>query len=436
MKKATLLLLVILLISSCKKDDESSNPSNVNLSNHNILLVIADDMGIDATPGYPIGAIKPNMPNLESLAADGLTFDNAWANPICAPTRATMLTGRYGYRTGVLDVLTTSNIPTTEKTIQTYLDETTNSAYSHAVAGKWHLSGNNASGPTGMGVGYYAGVLSGGVGDYYNWPLTENGQTNNTQSYCTSTITDLAIDWINEQDKPWFCWVAYTTPHTPFHFPPANTHSQGNLPTDTASINANPMPYYMAMIENLDFEMGRLLESIPADELANTSIIFIGDNGTAGQVVQAPYSSNRAKGNLAEGGVHVPLIVSGKDVSRKGQRDASLVSSVDLFATVAELVGLDLPVYEDSRSFKPLLTGTTAARSYNYAELLSTGSPNKTGYAIRDEQYKLIQFDSGTERFYDLSVDPYEQNNLSNNLSAAEATARQALLDEAGRIRQ
>jgi len=141
-----------LLLMSCNNENINSNLANnqeetqqlksVNLSTNpqhpNILLIIADDMGVDATPGYSIGATKPTMPNLQSLATNGLTFDNAWAYPKCSPTRAALLTGKYGYHNGVLNV--GNHISLTEKSLQTYLDENTSTDYAHSIIGKWHLS--------------------------------------------------------------------------------------------------------------------------------------------------------------------------------------------------------------------------------------------------------------------------------------------------------
>lgn len=405
-------------------------------SKPNVLLIIADDMGIEACPGYNIGAIKPNMPNLQKLINNGVTFDNFWTYPICSPTRASILTGRYGYRTGVLNVDDAGIIPADEKTLHTYLDEQTGKAYSHSIIGKWHLSQKEPNRPTQMGIGYYAGLLSGAVTDYNSWSLTENGQTSTSTEYVTTKLTNLAIDWINAQNKPWFCWLAYTAPHTPFHLPPDTMHSQGALPTDQASIDANPQPYFMAMMESLDFEIGRLTKNIPQDELANTVIIFIGDNGTSGQVVQAPYISTQAKGSLYQGGIHTPLIVSGPVVSRSNERESALIGSTDLFATIAQLCGSETTKYHDSYSFKGLLDGTRASdRTYNYSEVLST-SPSKSGYTVRNDQYKLIQFDGGSRRLYNLNDDRYENNNLINKLNTADQTALDELTTEASLIRQ
>ncbi len=427
------ILSLLILLAACKKDDCPTVTTQPN-----ILLVIADDLGLDATPGYSEGSVKPNMPHLQQLALDGLTFDQVWADPICSPTRATILSGKYGYHTGVLNAESASTIPSSTLTLQSMLDQRTGSSYAHAIIGKWHLSNGEPNRPTEMGVGYYAGLLTGAVTDYNSWAFTENGQTAQYNGYSTTKFTDLAIDWIGAQSKPWFCWLAYNAPHTPFHLPPANMHSQGNLPSDPGSIDADPLPYYMAMTESIDYELGRLMDSMSEEELANTIIIFIGDNGSPGQVIQTPYDSNRAKGTLYQGGVHVPMIVSGCGVSRKNERDENLINSSDLFSTITELAGATLPDYENSYSFKPLLSQSgTGSRTYNYAEVLDANNANKTGFTIRDERYKLIEFEVAPRRFYDLTEDPHEGTNLLNaGLTEDEQARLDALLLKASEIRQ
>lgn len=430
-----LLLVTILLISSCKEDDDS-NSTIPNSSKPNILLIIADDFGLDACPNYDIGNTKPNMPNLQAMMNKGITFDNFWAFPVCSPTRASILTGKYGIKTGVLNASNASTINANEKTLQAYLDEQLGKVYNHSIIGKWHLSNGEPNRPTEMGIDYYAGLLSGGANSYNNWDLVENGISTPSNDYITTKITNLAIDWINEQDQNWFCWLAYTAPHTPFHLPPAEMHSQGDLPSDQASIDENPEPYYMAMIESLDYEIGRLLANIPADELENTIILFMGDNGTAGQVIQSPFTSNRSKGTIYQGGIATPLIVSGKGVIRNGERDSNLISSTDLFATIAQIAGVNSSEYENSISFNSLFTNaTTTNRKYNYSEVLNNVAI-KSGYTIRNHKYKLIKLDNGAERFYNLTSDPFETNNLINNLSSEEETIYNELLSKADQIRQ
>lgn len=404
-----LVAIIFVLVFSCNNTDESgTGDDNPESSKPNILLIIADDMGLDATPSYNIGGTKPNMPNLQSLMNSGLRFTNLWSNPVCTPTRGTILTGKYGFRTNVLKV--DDPMSTSEISLHRHLDNT-NSGYNHAVIGKWHLS-NDSSHPTSMGVNYYAGILNGGVQSYTNWNFTENGTTTNSNEYTTTKFTDLAIDWVGQQTQPWFLWLAYNAPHTPFHLPPNDLHGQGNLPSGQGNIDANPLPYYLAMIEAMDTEMGRLINSMSEAERDNTVIIFIGDNGTPGQVVQ-DYNSNRAKGSLYQGGVNVPMIISGKDVTRVNAIEDALINTTDLFATISELAGNSTPEINDSKSFKDLLSNSNInTRNYSYTEI--GNNAGGSDYTIRNTTHKYMLFDDGTERFYNLSNNPLENPNLLN----------------------
>ncbi len=222
---------MLLVFLSCSKDDKTSE-TIPEPSKPNILLIIADDFGLDACPNYSLGTSKPNMPELQKLINKGITFDNFWANPMCSPTRASILTGKYGVKTGVLNATDASTINASEKTIQSYLDDNLGKIYSHSIIGKWHLSDNEPNRPTEMGIDYFTGLLKGTVNNYNQWNLVENGVSSVNTAYITTKITDLAIDWINNQDANWFCWLAYNAPHTPFHLPPDYMHSQGTLPTD------------------------------------------------------------------------------------------------------------------------------------------------------------------------------------------------------------
>ncbi|GAA3639881.1 hypothetical protein GCM10022397_26420 [Flavivirga jejuensis] len=414
-------------------DDTEKETENTQSTAPNILLIIADDMGLDATPSYDIGNTKPNMPNLQSLIDTGVRFNNLWSNPTCTPTRAGILTGKYGYNTGVTQV--GDELSTSETSLQAYLDSNTNSAYSHAVVGKWHLS-NNANHPNNMGINYYAGTLGGGVPSYTNWSLNINGTTTTSTEYITTKLTDLAIDWVNDQTKPWFLWLAYNAPHTPFHLPPDDLHSQGVLASDQTSIDANPLPYYLAAIEALDTEMGRLISAMSQEEKDNTIIIFIGDNGTPNQVAQE-YVSMRTKGTVYQGGVNVPMIISGKGVTRINATEDALINTTDLFATIANIAGVDITEINDSQSFKTLLSGSgTATRDYTYTEI---GKTSGSDYTIRNATHKYISFYDGSEAFYDLSSNPLEAPNLLNAnqlpLSASNSSIKDALTTKLSEIR-
>ena len=433
-------MLIVFFMSiglySCSNEDVTNTEVNISVESEkpNILLIIADDMGLDATPGYNIGSVKPNMPNLQEMINEGIRFNNVWANPVCTPTRGTILTGKYGFRTNVLKV--DDAMATSEVSIQSQLDNQ-NSGYSHGVIGKWHLS-RNSSHPNNMGVDYFAGHLSGGVQSYWNWNLTENGVTTSSSEYTTTKLTDLAINWVEEQTQPWFLWVAYNAPHTPFHLPPDELHYQGNLPLDQASIDANPLPYYLAMLEAMDTEMGRLINTMTEEEKNNTVVIFIGDNGTPNQVVQQ-YASNRAKGSLYQGGINVPMIVSGKGVSRFNTSENALVNATDLYATIAEIAGLSINEINDSKSFKELLTDADGEkRKYIYSEIgKETGGSD---YTIRNVSHKYIKFDNGNEGLYNLSATYIEGTNLLNAnqlpLSSSDEEILNELVSKLDEIRQ
>ena len=165
--------------------------------NPNILLVISDDLGLDASSGYQVGTDLPTTPTLDELAATGLIFDNAWAYPLCSPTRATILTGRYGIRTRVL--APSDPISLMETSLQSFIDTNVPNTYTHAVFGKWHLSGRDNGGidnPNLMGIDHFAGFEGGGVRDYFDWTLVENGRESASDVYTTTRFVDLAIDWI------------------------------------------------------------------------------------------------------------------------------------------------------------------------------------------------------------------------------------------------
>ena len=430
-------ILAFLIFSSCNSDDAATETSDPipTPSSPNILLIIADDMGLDATPGYSVGTSKPTMPNLQDLMNSGVRFNNVWSNPVCTPTRATILTGKYGFRTNVINV---GDVLSTSETSLHKVLNTNASEYSHAVIGKWHLS-SDPTHPTAMGVDYFAGLLGGGVQSYTNWDLNENGVTTTSTAYTTTKFTDLAIDWVSAQSQPWFLWLAYNAPHTPFHLPPTNLHNQGDLPADDASIEANPLPYYQAMIEAMDSEMGRLLSTMTQEDRDNTLIIFVGDNGTPSEVVQE-YNSNRAKGSIYQGGVNVPMVISGKNVTRVNETEDALISTTDLFATIAD-VAAGTASYDsgDSRSFLDLLNSSNSkGRDFVYTEKYNSQTQGPD-YTIRNATHKNIYFNTGAEALYNLIENPLESPNLLNEnqlpLSASDAAIKLSLTTELSSLR-
>ena len=380
----------------------------------NILLVIADDMGVDASPCHVEGSRLAKMPTLEDLCGEGMIFDAAYAAPLCSPTRATIMTGKYGFRTGVTGVVSPSEhngLSSSEETLFDVLGRETD--YSSAVIGKWHLSSerHDLDRPETLGVDYFYGPLSGGVSDYTSWTAVEQGKRIRVSDYATSALSDKAIDWIDDQSSPWFLWLAYNAPHTPFHAPPRNLHSFGELSGDKRDIRRNPDRYYFAALEAMDSELGRVLGAIAPDERENTFVVFLGDNGTPGQLFRGTSKQGKTKGSLYEGGTNVPLVVTGPEVLQ-GQ-GTELVASTDLYSTILGLAGVKIST-KDSFDLSPALFDyASTGREIVFTEISGDSKGgSKSGWAIRDARYKLIQHDHSTAELYDLQSDPTEHTDL------------------------
>ena len=373
----------------------------------NILIIIGDDMGVDMLEGYDVGANLPTTPNLDKLRSSGITFQNVWGAPVCSPTRASILTGKYGINNGVNNV--PGYLTTEHKSIFTEINELSNGRYQSCVVGKWHLGRrNNPDHPLDHGVDEYMGVLGGGVQDYYSWGKVENGTISTSTNYVTSYFTDYAANWINSQSDPWIMWLAHVSPHSPFHVPPDSMYTQ--------EATNSRRQQYLAMIESLDFEIGRLLNSIPQEVLNNTLIFFIGDNGTPNNMLQT-YPEGRGKGSLYQGGIHIPMIATGKGITRIDVNEEALINVSDLYATITHLVEPDYPLnLNDSHSFKHLLDQSEGqSRQYNYMGIgRNNENDSEEGHTVRGNRYKLIRIGQ-KEELYDLELDPYEINDLLVN---------------------
>lgn len=385
----------------------------------NILLIISDDQGLDASAQYAYSNDLPNTPNLNALANQGLIFDNAWATPACTTTRATLITGKYGKNSGVTYV--PAPLTDEHQVLQSYISEQLpNANYQSAVFGKWHLGGGNAravdSHPNDVGVTHYAGNLA-NLADYFEWELTVNGNTSISNEYHTTHITNLAAEWIEQQSTPWFAWVAYSAPHSPIHLPPETLHNR-TLSGTRNDINANSREYYLAAIEAMDTEIGRLIDGLESSERDNTVIIFLGDNGTPARMIdRSVYTDGHTKGSLYQGGVAVPLFISGTGISRVGERESALVTATDLYATIAQLAGSQQTNIHDSYSFADSLTNADAeSQSTIFTQFESAST---TGIAVRNQNYKLIEYSDGTRELFSLSNNFSEIDNLIDDPSVS-----------------
>ncbi len=401
----------------------------------NVMLIIADDFGLDLSPCYDVGADKPRMPNLERMCDEGVVFDTMWATPLCTPSRATLLTGQYGFRTDVVQV---GDVLKDTPSVMDAL-ENTDPDYADAIVGKWHLTDTDPidpNAPARFGVQHYAGFLGGFTDDFYSWDFAEDGKEGHSYTYTTTWMTDKALEWIGQQgDDPWFLWLAENEPHFPFHLPPTDLQHYSELTGNQADIDAHPRAWVKAQAEALDTEIGRLLVSMDPEVRANTTLIFMGDNGTDPDVIGSPYWREHAKFSVYEGGVRVPLVVAGAGVTRHGEHEDALVQSVDVPATILDLVGAD-DRFHDGRSFAAALTDPSfTGRDHLYvdairAEPFTGGRP---GWAVRDANWKLIEYDDGGRELYDMQADLGETHNLIAGSVPAELKTEYETLEAYGR---
>jgi arylsulfatase A-like enzyme len=389
----------------------------------NILVIIADDLGVDRVAVYGEHPEPGNTPTLDKLAQRGLLFRNVWSNPVCSTSRAALLTGRYAFRTGIGHGVVPVQDHELDPDIASLADLL---APTHATGafGKWHVHSVPGSGvdhPGLMGFEHYAGgldVFEEFIGDgYTDWVKTVDGTQTPTSAYATSETVDDALAWINDQPGPWFAWVAFHAPHAPFHAPPPELHSF-DLPPEVA----DDIPLHTkAMVEAMDTEIARLFASLGSEVLSDTLVVFVGDNGTDKPAVTPPADPEKAKNTLFEGGINVPLIVAGPGVPQDVEC-AGLVNTTDLFATLADVAGASLPVPDDSVSMAPYFgdPDQSSLRSFAYADVFQ---PNgflpytRWERAVRDGRFKLIrEIDTVTlgeqDALYDLFADPGEELNL------------------------
>lgn len=446
------------------------------VSAQNVLLILADDMGVEALSVYGLGKTAPTTAALEKLAREGVVFSNFWSQPVCSPTRASIMTGRYGFRTGVGRPIAPAadggpsgplppppakpasapyeapgrgrsagnpvsrGLQIDEFMLPMALDAGTGGAYRTAAIGKWHMADVDngwLEHPRRAGIDFYEAVMH-GEDSYFAWRKNVNGRVTTTTSYGAPDRAETATRWIKEQGgEPWFMWLSFILPHTPLHLPPRELlQSDYSDLSPTDNTQDDSIRYFHAMIEAMDTAIGRVLDSMDPEVRENTYVIFIGDNGTDRGSVAEPFDSGRAKGTVYQGGVNVPLIVTGPGVAEGGVSDA-LINSVDLYATILEMADVNVDeavprrVGQDSVSFLPYLAnpGMPSRREWVYADVFSgsfAGLPD-ANYTMRNDRYKLLRH-QGTEEFYDLAIDPYEHVNLFEGQLSAEQQAQYRLL--------
>jgi arylsulfatase len=394
------------------------------------LIIFTDDQGFSDLSFY--GNPSLETPGLDALARDSLRLEDFLASPTCSPTRAALMTGKHEFKVGITHTvsgrsLLKPGIPTLPAHFQA-------AGYRTAIFGKWHLGETYPSRPQDRGFDEVFIHLGGGIGQtpdywgnaYFDPHIHHNGNWTKTEGYCTAVFSQAAWDWIdNGSTSPWFAYLSLNAPHTPLEIDEklAQKYLDKGLPESQAR--------FYAMIDDLDREIGELLNKLEDRGLSeNTIVLFMGDNGSAkgGNPSEMEYNAGLrgTKASPYQGGVRVPCLLRWPAGKIQGGRPIeSLTSMIDIFPTLAELAGIPLDRHTptDGRSLVPLLNNTNDANWADRTVVTHVGRwPNgeaeahkHRGSAIRNERFTLV---NGIE-LYDLQNDRSEQRDVSEEYPEA-----------------
>ncbi len=424
----------------------------------NVVLIVADDLGWADLGVY--GSDLHQTPNLDRLAAEGLRFTQAYASaPVCTPTRAALLTGKYPARLHMtiwreasrrpprdrplVPPVTASDLPLAEVTLAEALQQ---AGYLTAHIGKWHL-GDADHYPENQGFDVHIGGTHWGAPQTYFFPYRGNrlygGEPRYVPGlhfgrpgeYLTDRLTDEALAVLDRVgDRPFLLNLWHYTPHTPIEGKPELVeHYRRLIRPGLRHRNAA----YAAMVHSLDESVGRILGRLAERGLdRNTLVTFTSDNGGyinefQGEVVTSNFPLRSGKGSLYEGGIRVPLIIRAPGLARPGAVSDEPVTSADLFPTILELTGAPHSGDIDGLSLMPLLAGAASRLRrdelyFHYPHYYATTTP--VG-AVRMRDWKLVEyFEDGRLELYNLAQDPAEERDLAAYLPerARELAARLA----------
>ncbi|MFH6602927.1 arylsulfatase [Maribacter algicola] len=407
----------------------------------NIIIIITDDQGYGdlGITGNP--HIK--TPNIDAFAKAGVRFNNFHVSPVCAPTRSSLMTGRYSLRTGIRDTYNGGAImASTEVTIAELLKQ---ADYRTGIFGKWHLGDSYPSRPNDQGFDESVIHLSGGmgqVGDFTTWfkgdssyfdpVLWHNGKQEPYQGYCSDIFANEAMKFITEnKNAPFFCYLSFNAPHTPLQVPekyynmykgidPAIGFDDGRPFVEMSEKNKEDARKVYAMVSNIDDNVGKLLDKLKELRIAdNTLVIFMTDNGP--QQMRYVAGMRGRKGSVYRGGTRVPFFLQYPKLI-KGKRDIEpLTAHIDILPTLAEICKIKMPLDRkiDGRSLVPLLIGKNETWSERpFFSYWTRHYPEKYyNISLQKGNYKLVghtNYNAKPEDFelFDVHKDPYEQQNI------------------------
>jgi arylsulfatase A len=369
----------------------------------NVLLVLADDMGYGDLGVH--GTPHIETPRLERLAAESVRFERFFVTPLCAPTRAALLTGRAALRTGVWGVK--QNQETMSADEVTLAEALRGAGYRTGCFGKWHNGELYPTTAPGQGFDEFFGFCGGHVNGYFDASLMRGATPEPTTGYIADVLTDAAIDFMERhRDRPFFCYVPFNTPHTPLQAPDrefAAAKAKGLSDTEAG---------YDAMCANLDANVGRLLDAVDRLRIApDTIVLFLSDNGAAAPRFNAGMKG--FKGSLDEGGSRVPLFVRWPGRLGPPREIPQIAAVIDLYPTLLDLCGVPPPPGPpiDGISLRPLLERRPVTGGPERL-LFTNWSGRPEAGAVRSPRYRLVS-DGGRWRLYDMLADPGQETDVA-----------------------
>ena len=387
----------------------------------NLVILLADDSGWG---DYSInGNTNVSTPNIDSLARSGAVLDRFFVCSVCAPTRAEFLTGRYHPRSGVRGVSTgLERMNTDEKTLA---DAFKAAGYATGAFGKWHNGSQWPYHPLARGFDEYYGFTSGHWGEYFDAPLEHNGQHVRGKGYIADDFTDHALEFIEKNEsRPFVCYLPFNTPHSPFCVPREFWERFKDKPITLRGRDgkAEALPEtrcVLAMIENLDANVGRVLRKL--DELAlseNTIVVFFSDNGPNSTRWNGGMKGD--KGSTDEGGVRSTFAIRWPGKIKTGTTVREIAGATDLLPTLANLAGVPLVSTKplDGKDLSPLLLGT----AHDWPERMIFSHQNGK-VSVRTQQHRLD--DRGA--LFDMTADPGQATDISKEQPALAAKLSQAI---------
>lgn len=364
----------------------------------NVVIFLADDAGWGDYSRN--GNQQVATPHIDSIAADGVTLDRFFVCPVCAPTRAEFLTGRYHPRTGVYGVSTGQERMNLDE--RTIADAFRAAGYATGAFGKWHNGSQWPYHPLARGFEEYYGYTSGHWGEYFDPPLEHNGKPIREKGYIVDLCTNRAIDFIaRNQAKPFFCFVPFTTPHSPWAVPEedwARFKDKAITQRGTPAENPDETRCALAMLENQDANVGRVLNKLDELKLSdNTIVLYFSDNGP--NTPRWTGGMKGKKGTTDEGGVRSICFLRWPAKLPKDRTVKEIAGAIDLLPTLLSLAGLervgDKPL--DGRDLSTLLLGTNS----DWPERTIFSSWNRN-VSARTQQYRL----DNQGQLFDMIADP------------------------------